>query len=139
MDIRVEKTTKNENELVFTIRVTKPTVCEFSDSFQMDINLIGECIASVEETGLKDDLKALVDTSRRKSFDKIINNLKFAIENNFEDKFKHICQEIYNWIYDHQTGSLKHWMHEYDPQRTSYYFDNDLTCANNKSDQESEH
>jgi len=39
--------------------------------------------------------------------------------------FKPICQEIYNWIQDHQSGDIKNWMIQFDPQRTKYYFHND--------------
>jgi len=36
-----------------------------------------------------------------------------------------MCQEIYNWIFDQQNEPLKRWMLEFDPQRTTFYFDND--------------
>ena len=90
-----------------------------------DINRI-----TPEENKLKNDVFGLVHTAKDKLFSRVIDNLKFSIENELRPMFRPICQEIYNWIKEHQSGDLMNWMNEFDPQKTKYYFHNDTQYEN---------
>ncbi len=130
MKIKVDRTNTSEGDLVFTITVSDPHQGCFGEEEKKMMNLLDFCKDSLEsitssENKTKEDIISLIHASKEKTFVRILNNLKFSIENDFRIKYKPICQEIYNWIYDHQTDSLKKWMQEFDPQRTTYYFDND--------------
>ncbi len=130
MKISVDRTSNSEGDLVFTITVKEPHVAPFSDEERMSLESIDLFTKTMEKsldpTGvLYQDILNANHKVKEKVFCRVLNNLKFAIENEFRPKFKPICQEIYNWIYDKQEGFLKTWMAEFDPQRTTYYFDND--------------
>lgn len=135
MKIKVDRTIKAEGELVFTITVTEPHVSPFSEIEKNALESIDAFTKEMEKTldpasVLYQDIVNANHKVKEKVFCKVLENLKFAIENEFRPKFKPICQEIYNWIYDKQEGFLKRWMSEFDPQRTTYFFDNDGRLQN---------
>ncbi len=141
MKIKVDRTSTSESKLIFTITVDEPHHSCFGDIEKNIIQILDGCKKDLEETCLdknktKIDTIELIDSVKEKMFVRILDNLKFSIENEFRPKFKPICQEIYNWIYDHQTDFLKKWMKEFDPQRTKYYFDNDDACCKNNQYQD---
>lgn len=143
MDIKVDRTL-SDNNLVFTITVSNPHASSFSESDLQIMKLIEQCKKSIEGVSLetsktKESVINLINTAKEKSFFRILDNLKFAIENEFRPRFDPICQEIYNWIRDHQTGELQEWLFEFDPQRTKYYFDNDMHIDKIKNNQQSEY
>jgi hypothetical protein len=131
MKIETNRTVGSDGSLTFTIRVSHPHGVEFSDSDQELMRILDRCKNNaelVESDGrIKEDIIRLIHAAKEKTFDRIMFKLNFDIKNNFEPRFKHICQEIYNWIYNAQTGELKQWMQDFDPQRTKFYFDNDRT------------
>ncbi len=138
MKITVDRTMNPEGCLVFTITVASPTIASFTQSEQRLMRILDKtersCMDVVTED--KDDnslhfkIQKGTNDLKREVFDRVMNRMRFNIENEFRPKFRPICQEIYNWIFDHQSGSLKTWMREFDPVRTKYYFDNDQVAAN---------
>ena len=144
MKINVDRTNNCEGDLVFTITVSQPhSSCfgEFEKKVMDILNICKEDIdrVSILDNKVKNEVIDLIHVTKEKTFIRILENLKFTIENEFRPKFKPICQEIYNWIYDYQTDDLKKWMNEFDPQRTKYYFDNDTYAEKIKIPQQSEH
>ncbi len=145
MDIQVDREIK-EDGLIFTIKVTNPHQGCFKDAEKQMMQILDLCKYEVsqvtlEENKLKDDVVGLIHAAKEKMFNRILRDLKFSIENDLRPKFQPICQEIYNWLHDQQSGDLKSWMIEFDPQRTKYYFDNDVTAQkfNSMFKQASEH
>jgi len=144
MNIKVDRTNTPEGNLVFTITVTDPHHSCFGEIEKNIMNLLDICKDDVyrttsNENKTKQDVIALIHSAKEKTFLRVLDSLKFSIENELRPKFEPMCQEIYNWIYDQQTDVLKRWMSEFDLQRTKYYFDNDITPNKNYSPQESEH
>lgn len=144
MDINVARTDTPEGDLVFTITVSNPHHACFTGEDKKIMELLDFCKNQISTVILqpnktKEEVVGLIHLAKKKTFMKVLENLKFEIENEFRPKFKPICQEIYNWIKDHQTDELKEWMYEFDPQKTTYYFCNDQKMANFDSPQESEH
>ena len=147
MKIKVDRTIDSEGNLLFTIKVTEPHVAPFSDQERISLESIDRFTLNMSKTidptgPLYQDILNANHKVKEKMFCRILQNLKFAIENEFRPKFRPICQEIYNWIYDDQEGHVKKWMSEFDPQRTTYYFDNDAKSENSReqssaSDQDS--
>ncbi len=129
MDIETNRTMAADGSIVFTIKVSNPHAVGFSEADQQLMRILDVCrkdSESVDVQGrVKDDILHLIHTAKEKTFQRILDKLNFDIKNTFEPRFKHICQEIYNWIYDAQTGALKGWMQDFDPQRSKFYFDND--------------
>ncbi len=129
MKISVDRS-KEEGKLVFTITVTEPTQAPLSKLHYLSLQSLDGFIDKMRVI-IGDEDKLFLDVQRanhgvkERIFDKVLEDLKFAIKNELEPKFKPICQEIYNWIYDKQGGHIKEWMQEFDPQRTEFYFDND--------------
>ena len=78
-------------------------------------------------------LKDMSQQIDEETFCKIIKKLKYAIKHSLETKCTLLCQEVYNWIYDAQSGDLRKKLEEYDPQRSRYYFDNDKTIESDWS------
>jgi len=131
MKITVERTTNPEGNLVFTITVSEPHFITFEEEERNALEGIDKFTESMEiylnpENLLYSDIKNANHRVKEKVFMRLLDNLKFSIENELQPKFKPICQEIYNWIYDNQKGYVKKWMEEFDPQRSKYYFDNDI-------------
>lgn len=142
MDIDTNRTVEADGSLTFTIKISNPHTVDFSQSDQQLMLILDRCkndTEFVESQGkIKDDIKRLIHAAKEKTFQRMLDKLHFDIKNTFEPRFKHICQEIYNWIYDAQTGSLKSWMTDFDPQRTKFYFDNDKTCECDDDDEDGE-
>lgn len=132
MKITVDRVDTGEPGLVFTITVTEPHFTCFS-RHEKDAMMLLESTESQLSficplgNKVRDDAYSLIHAAKEKTFVHILDNLKFSIENEFRPMFKPICQEIYNWIYDHQQNYVKQWLTEFDPQRTKYYFHNDKT------------
>jgi hypothetical protein len=144
MKIQVDRTNTPEGNLIFTITVSEPHHSSFGEIEKNIMGVLDFCKEGVqnlspEDNKVRNDVIGLIHNAKEKTFMRVLDNLKFAIENEFRPKFKPICQEIYNWIYDNQTDVLKKWMSEFDPQRTKYYFDNDITPNKFQQMQESEH
>ena len=113
MKIQATRTAK-ANELIFTIRVTTPHDSQWGNV----------------EMGMFKQL----DKMDRHQFERFRAYLVSTIENEMHEKCLRIKQEMYNWIYDNQHPDLRRIFHEHDPQRTKYYFDNDITvesCSEN--------
>lgn len=141
MDIETNRTMGPDGSITFTIKVSNAHAVDFSESDQALMKILDRCkndtdsVESVESDGrIKDDIQRLIHLAKEKTFHRFLCKLNFDIKNNFEPRFKHITQEIYNWIYDAQTGVLKDWMQNFDPQRTKFYFDNDKTIESDEDD-----
>lgn len=130
MKITVDRTVNPEGDLVFTVTVKEPHVAPFSEVEKNALVSIDKFTKEMEKTldptqNLYQDILNANHKVKEKVFVRILENLKFSIENQLRPKFRPMCQEIYNWIQGAQEGYLKTWMIEFDPQRTRYYFDND--------------
>ncbi len=140
MYIDTNRTMDSDGSITFTIKVSNPHAVEFSESDQQLMRILDICKKDAEcvdaEGKIKDDIKRLIHAAKEKTFQRILDKLNFDIRNNFEPRFKHICQEIYNWIYDAQTGALKGWMQDFDPQRSKFYFDNDKNVESDDDDED---
>lgn len=135
MKIKTDRTLSLEGDLVFTVTVSEPHLAPFSVDeitalISIDVFTQGLAEKVGSESRLFRDLLTANHEVKQKIFDRLLMNLKFSIENEFQPKFQHICQEIYNWITDNQKDYLKKWMLEFNPQRTTYYFDNDENLKN---------
>lgn len=131
MKIKVNRRTREDGALVFEIVVTEPQLAPFAEDDKAMMDVLQDAKRKIDnisdpENKTRIDVEQGIHWSKGKVFDRVLNNLRFAIKNQLEPKFNPICQEIYNWINDNQTDILKHWMSEFDPQRSKYYFDNDL-------------
>jgi hypothetical protein len=128
MKIKVERENHGDEGLVFTIRVSDPHTVPFDEHEKQILHKLDICQKEIEnmlECKERDEILRNLFTVRDKIFKRVLNNMTFAIEANLKPKFQHMCQEIYNWLYDKQAGDPKKWMEEFDPQRSIYYFDND--------------
>jgi len=144
MKIQVDRVNQENGDLVFTITVSDPhkipfgsaerEIMETMKTFQIMVNL-----QEYEDYSMKESVITASSNIQKRVFDKCIDMLKNDINGKFLPRHEHICQEIYNWLYDHQTDELKAWLTEFDAQRTRYYFDNDITPESNPEPQESEH
>lgn len=144
MKIKVDRKHSDIGDLVFTITVSEPHHSFFGLEESRVMELLDECKVDInkstsEQNKTRDKVLDFLHAAKEETFVRVLDNLKFAIENEFRPKFKSICQEIYNWIYDYQIDNLKKWMIEFDPQRTKYYFDNDPKANLVQEPQESEH
>ena len=144
MKIKVDRVNTPEGNLVFTITVNEPHHACFGEIEKNMMDILDNCkndisLSTPDDNKIKEHVISLIHAAKEKTFMRALDSLKFAIENEFRPKFKPICQEIYNWIYDNQTDALKKWMCEFDPQRTKYYFDNDITAEKIHVPQASEH
>lgn len=124
------------HELVFTIRVTNPHQAPFGENELRLMKDLQDCQNNIrlneeKDLALSELVAAKVYGIKDHIFQKVIESLRFSIDHSLNTKFKPICQEIYNWIYDNQNGDLKRWLEEFDPQRTQFYFDNDGKKENN--------
>ena len=131
MKITVDRNVNTDKNLVFTITVNEPHISSFGDTESHIMSLLEDCMEKIygfatKENKCQNDVVDLIHSAKEKTFVRVLNNLKFAIDNELCTMFKPICQEIYNWIYDYQTDNLKTWMTQFDAQRTKYYFSNDL-------------
>lgn len=130
MQIKVDRTECSGSRLVFTITCTDPAIIEFSKdelgaliSIEVATKLLSEALSKDSEI-----FRSLQDSHheiKERIFDEMLDQMKETIRKRLDDNFRPICQEVYNWIYDHQDGYVKNWMMEFNPERTTYYFDND--------------
>lgn len=130
MKIDVERMVNAEGHLVFTITAKNGKDYDFSEintSYLQDVDKAIKHMDSLEisDDKIKASIKSHVNTLKELAFIEVTKYLKFAIRHSLQVKFDHICQEIYNWIYDSQDGFVKKWLYEFDPKRSKYYFDND--------------
>lgn len=143
MKIEVNRINTNEGDLVFNIKISKPTYVNLKLEENQILSMVNDCQKRVEvidsDDNLKDSVVNILQIAKTKTFERVLNQIKSSINEDLESKMKPIKQEIYNWLYDHQNNPLKNWMLDLDPQRTKYYFDNDITSESNYIPQESEH
>lgn len=130
MKITVDRTFNDEKELIFVIKVSEPHKAPFGELEQKLCTILDSCKESVnqvtaEDNKLKNNILGTIHYAKEQAFIRVLSSLKFAIKNELKLKFDPMCQEIYNWIFDQQDQPLKKWMQEFDPQRTTFYFDND--------------
>ena len=139
MKIKVNRRSREDGALVFELVVTEPHLAPFEDDDRALMDILQEAKRKVDqisnpENKTRIDVEQGIHWSKSKVFERVLSNLKFGIKNQLEPKFNPICQEIYNWINDNQKDILKHWLSEFDPQRSKYYFDNDLNIENDVDD-----
>ena len=139
MNISVERN-KTDDQLVFTITVTSPHAVPFSEVESESIMFMEACKEAVEGLGKPADhpivgqvVNALHEIQSR-TFNRVKDSLMFAIRHQLQAKYEPMVQEIYNWLYDQQQDLVKAWMQNFDPQRTTYYFDNDRTIESDDED-----
>lgn len=130
MKIQVDRTNTPEGDLVFTITVKEPHHACFDEVEKNLMDVLDFCKKGIEnlspeDNKLRKDVVSLIHLAKEKTFNRVLNSLKFAIKEQLEPKFQPICQEIFNWIHDQQKDVLRNWMNEFNPERTKYYFDND--------------
>lgn len=139
MDIKVNRYNREDGSLVFEVVITEPHFAPFDEKEEAIMNLLEDAKNKFDNIAEPEN-KARLDAERGihgakdAVFQRVLNSLQFAIKNQLEPKFKPICQEIYNWIYDKQSPRLQRWMSECDPQRAKYYFDNDKNIESDYED-----
>lgn len=138
MQIRVERVIEGRN-LVFKIVCSEPKALKFEatkallknlDNTIKSMQLMDDSTMTLRDKRLQEATITSTKSIQCSCFEDLKNNMVLSIENEFEPRFKHIIQEIYNWISDHQSSEMIQWMSDFDPQRTKYYFDNDNTPDN---------
>lgn len=135
MKITVDRTLSPEGHLVFTVTCKEPhltCMTEQETEALEGLDLFTHQMSSLISPEMSQLIENANHEVKGKIFNKVLENLRFAIQNEFRPKFLPICQEIYNWIYDLQSGNIKKWMMQFDSQRTTYYFDNDARLEQNK-------
>lgn len=140
MKITVDRTITEDRKLVFTITCSDPQhapftekekdALEFLDRAKESIDLIGN-----PESPINGQIAGALHHIKQKTFDRVRNQMVHAIQKDIETRIRHICQEVYNWTYDEQPAYLLKWMHQFDPQRTKYYFSNDKTIEDDEEDE----
>lgn len=142
MKISVDRTLESHDSLIFTITVTEPHDIPFEGHNKFLLKTLQSMQKSLsftdEDTGFKDDLETALHGIQSMLFHRSIDSLRFSIDNELKPKFDHICQEIYNFLFDHQKGDIKSWLQEFDPQRVIYYFDNDKTVESDFGEEDGE-
>ena len=145
MKITVDRK-QSSDELVFTITVKNVEPVPFTEEDLSTFDVLDAFSQSIERSledqnkdkefpknmlseQLANEALNALHSIKSKTFTRMQNKLKFNIKNDVECKIGHICQEVYNFIYDLQAPSLKRFMYEFDPQRTKYYFDNDKSIS----------
>jgi len=143
MKIKVDRTNTDEGNLVFTITISEPTYAKLKEDESHIIDIVDHCQKKIEDIAsneyVKDSVVNLLQKAKSKAFERVLTNIRHSIDEDLSPNLEAINQEIYNWIYDHKSNPHKLWMQEFDPQRTKYYFDNDVTAESNYVPQESEH
>jgi hypothetical protein len=135
MEIKVERKYEDNDNLIFTISACKPSFTCFFEEDKKMMQILDKCkdeVCSINPD-LNNTQTAIINSihdAKEKVFLRVLKNLKSSIKYDLEPKFERICQEIYNWIQDNQKDFVKQWMIEFDPQRTTYYFDNDPQLKN---------
>ena len=129
MDIKIFRT-KDENKLTFTIVCENPKEFPKEDGDFELMGILDDCSFKVQNSIQPNDVVKETILSRlfdikEMVFEDIEQSLSFSIREVLEPRFKHISREIYNWQYDNAEAYLKKILQTFDPQRTTYYFDND--------------
>ena len=137
MKITVDKNRSSDGDLTFTITVKELHEVPFTAQEYLAMEGLDKFINQMQgildiNSKVYEEIKLSNYALKDKLFQKMLNSLRFSIQEEFRPKFQPICQEIYNEIYDKQTGFVKSWMETFDPQRTTYYFDNDSRMQDNK-------
>lgn len=123
MDVEIHMNKCDDGSLQFVITCKNPQVLDFdSEDLEMLIR-IDEFINGINTSNkINMDIKSSVHGLK----DRYFNNLNADMKRDIQDKIHHqlqkICTETYNWIYDHQTGALKQFMQEFNPERVCYFF-----------------
>lgn len=141
MRIDIDRLRDHDGNLIFNIRVSELHESPFSEEEYEGFSELQNGLDLLQDVYPPDnkyffELKTAIHGIMSRKFDKVKENLMFAIDNQLKVKFEPICQEIYNSIYDSQQPELRKWMQEFDPQRTKYYFDNDKTIENSEEEEE---
>src|ERR1043166_3728097 len=119
MKIEVNRSHASGGELMFTILVSEPHEIGISQDEIEIMHLLEKCVEDIKcyDASIPEEASEAVRETfhdvKSNIFHRLLDKLKFSIENNFRPKFKPICQEIYNWIYDYQKGEIKQWMQEF--------------------------
>lgn len=136
MEITIEREHQGD-ELVFTIRVKdcskikKSVLLQEVEYYEREFDYLPPLIG--------ESIKLYLNDVKDREIDMILGKTRFHIDNQLIPRIKHICQEIYNWIYDHQDEGIQNIMNKIERGRTKYYFDNDAQATKNQVPQESEH
>ena len=118
MKIKVDRTVCEDDQLVFKITVTDPKNANFSNVEVEMMKILDMCKESIHQASpddikdnqLKYDIVGLIHRAKERAFGRVEEELKFAIKNDLEPKFKPVCQEIYNWIMDKQDPKVRSWL-----------------------------
>lgn len=142
MKITVDRADE-EDKLTFTITVSKPIGVNFSEedlkvltSVDTFMNTMGKTIDTSGQ--VYQNLILANHAVKEKILEKVLASLRFHINCVLKKKFEPMCEEIYNWIYDHQEGHVKTWLSSFQPQRVKYYFDNDRHAPSISDDDDEE-
>ncbi len=130
MKIQVDRTEPSDNTLVFTITVSQPLCVPFTEEDIRALVAMDMFMLSMSQTldtngEVYKNLISANHSVKEKILEKVLASMRFHIECVLKKKFKPMCEEIYNWVYDHQEGHVKSWLSTFTPERTKYYFDND--------------
>lgn len=143
MKIKVDRTNTDEGNLIFTITVSEPTYTSLKEEENHIISVLDQCQKKIEVINsseyVKDSVLNFLQKAKSRPFERVLGSIKHSAYEQLSTKVDMIHQEIYNWVYDHKNNPHKDFMHEFDGQRTKYYFDNDVTAESNPIPQSSEH
>jgi hypothetical protein len=143
MKVKLERSNTDDGNLVFTLTVSDPKYALLKQEENQIMGIVDQCQKNVDiidsNEPLRDSVVNILQKAKSKAFERVLNQIKSSIDEDLDAKIKPIRQEIYNWMYDHESNPMKKWMQDLDPQRTKYYFDNDITAESNHVPQESEH
>lgn len=129
MKISVNRKQK-PGQLTFTITVKNPMVVEIPDEIKQAMDYLDSCKEAVKNIPVPDKINPLACLShiqilKQNTFERIKGQITAEIQGKVHRHIASISQEIYNMIYDSQEDYAKQLFQELDPQRTTYYFDND--------------
>lgn len=140
MDITVDRVVDSNRKLVFTISVENPEDIYHEENDLPMLKYLHACQREIEKISEDNQIPVEISQSfhelKSKLFYKWQRKLRFAINEDLHKKFMPICTEIYNWFYDQQSGLIRSFMEECDPQRTRYYFDNDRTIESDYAEED---
>src|SRR5690606_636756 len=126
MDIQVNRTHRDDGALVFEIVVTNPPTLKFNQDDKEILDMLQNIQNELHKVDkeadfVREDVQQHIHLAKKRIISETNKKLCSSIDNQLEFKFKPMCQEIYNWAYDHQTQALQSWMTENDPVRIKYY------------------
>ncbi len=139
MKIEVTRVENESGDLVFTITTRDPTIIPFTIEERLILTRIDEFVRDMSKTldptkKLYQDILNSTHAVKENMLIRVIEKLKEKIHDDLRTKFEPMCQEIFNWIYDHQVDHVKSWLSQFEPQRVKYYFDNDQKLKDLRSD-----